>query len=256
MKKRVWLISLCVAVLLCGCLPGFADLPNVGGLISNGDTPVADPAATTERHAQQENMPQAYAEILDALVEAFPWNDDSEYVVEKYPEMSYLYRFYGALSDVGYALTDLDRNGQPELLLSSLLDDGITDAYSLVEGKAVHLFDGGERYRYCVRAGGLVENQWSGSAAMSGYDFSLISGGELILQERIVYDAFQAEAVGLVQDAWEADVADCWFCSRTVQPEDYLHISYQEAQKRLDAYHTQYPLVKIQYQPLSDYAKP
>ena len=243
------MLLLAVAMLLCACLPTF-------GVPQQGEAMPPRNPETTEEAQLQVTMPQAYAKILDALAEAFPWNDESEYVVEKYPEMSYLYRFYGGLSDVGYAVIDLDGNGQPELLLSSMQDGGIIDAYSIVDGKAVHLFDGGERYRYCVRAGGMIENQWSGSAAMSGYDFSLISGGEFILQERIVYDAFQAEAVGLVQDAWEAGVEDCWFRSKTVQPEDYQHISYQEAQNALDAYHTQYPQVKIQYKLLSDYAKP
>lgn len=245
MKRRICVaMILMVALLLSACLPTFG-LPQQGGIL-----PPQEPETTAP--APQEPMPQAYAQLLEELIQAYPWNDESEYVVESHPEMSYLYRFYFDISEIGYALTDLDGNGQPELLIAAM-GGGITDAFSLVDGQIVHLFDGGERYSYTVRAGGIVENQWSGSAALSGCDFSRISGGEFILQERIVYDAFHAESVGIVNDVWEADGNECWFRSNSVQSEDYQHITYEEAQNLLNTYRTQYPMVTIQYQSLSTY---
>lgn len=202
-----------------------------------------------------EQLPRAYARILENLIGAFPWNDDPEAVVAQNPELSYMYRLYFSLSDIGYAVMDLDGNGQPELLLAGMEDDGIFDLYTLEGEEAVHLFDGGERYRYYLRAGGMVENQWSGSAIMSGNDFFTVSGGQLVFLERIAYDGFHAEDIGLAEDAWEAGPENSYFRSDTREPSDYLHITPQEADELLSSYQNTYPLLEVTYTPLSRYGE-
>lgn len=242
------LLLICVGMLLCACSPAF-EYP-----MSKTDVPHAPtiPVQTTEAHASVD-IPQAYKEILGNVVNAFPWNDDPETVVPQHPELSYLYRFHAALSDIGFAVTDLDGNGQQELILADMEYQMVFDLFTLVDGKAVHLLDGGERYRHYLRAGGVVENEWSGSAIMSGNDFWEISGGQLLFLERIVYDGFHAEDIGLAEDAWEAGPERSYFRSFSTDAAQYQHITHEEAEQILDSYRSTYPLLEIPYIPLSQY---
>lgn len=249
MRKRSFLLILfCTVMILSACSAAF-DQPDTAI-----DTwkPNSQPQGTTDA-TEGEQLPQAYRQILENLIGAFPWNDDPEDMVAQNPELSYLYRFYASLSDIGFAVTDLDGNGQPELLLAGMDDDAVFDLYTLVDGQAVHLLDGGERYRYYVRKDGVVENQWSGSAAMSGNDFFAIREGQLVFLERVTYDAFHAEDIGLVEDAWEATPEDSYFRSYTMHNADYQHITPQEAEAIVKNYESKYPALEIRYTLLSQH---
>ncbi len=249
MKRNGFLLLLiCLGMLLCACSPAFEQPENK----SNASHTTSAPVQTTEPH-DQAAFPKAYKEILGNVVNAFPWNDDPEIVVPHHPELSYLYRFYAVLSDIGFAVTDLDGNGYPELILADMEYHMVFDLFTLVDGKAVHLLDGGERYRHYLRAGGVVENEWSGSAIMSGNDFMEINGGQLLFLERIVYDGFYAEEIGLAEDAWEAGPELSYFRSFSADTAQYQHITSGEAEQILNRYRSTYPLLEISYTPLSQY---
>ena len=71
------------------------------------------------------------------------------------------------LSDAGYALTDLDGNGVPELLVSTMeaAEKGlIYDLYTFADGVAVHAATSGERYCYYLCADNTVY-YWASSGA-------------------------------------------------------------------------------------------
>ena len=83
---------------------------------------------------------------------------------------------------IGIKVMDLDKNGQNDLLVSAYnglygTRDYVYDAYTIKEGKLVHLLSGGERSRYYLHEDGYIEHQWAGGAALSGTDFYRLVDG-------------------------------------------------------------------------------
>lgn len=98
------------------------------------------------------------------------------------------------VSDVGYAFVDLDNNGVPELLISTVQDavDGMLyDLYSYVDGNVVHLASSIERDRYYLCEDNKICNEGSGGAAVSSTGLFGISSDKhsLSLKEIVVYNA-------------------------------------------------------------------
>ena len=122
-------IVLCLSLALCACAGG------------------SGPADTTPA-ALDAPMPEAYDQVLQNLINAYPWNDSELDVVPEYPELSYMYRQKENLSEVGYALVDLDQDGQVELLLGDYTFPFVFDIYTIIDGQLVHLLDSGDRYSY------------------------------------------------------------------------------------------------------------
>lgn len=246
MYKKVSLllaIALCLSLALVGCA---ASCPE------DAAPAATTPAATTPATIL---MPEAYDQILQNLINAYPWNDSELDIVPENPELSYLYRFQTDLSQVGYALVDLDRDGQAELLLGDTTYSQLFDAYTLKDGQLVHLLDSGERYSYLPLENGYFEVSWSSSAATSGHDYFQLQGGELVLQERLALDAWHALNSGLIKELTEATEDNTCFRSKTDQPEDYQLISFDEFLTAIDTWQAQYKPLTIPYTPLSEYGK-
>lgn len=197
-------------------------------------------------------LPAPYDAIVSNLVSAFPWNDDDEDMVPQQPELSYLYRRSESLSDVGYALMDVDGNGQEELILSNVSECFIYDLYTISQGKAVHLLDSGERYCHSLYENGWIENQWSASAFISGHDFYKVNGDTLELMETITYDAYRALDLGLI-DEFTQDESKCYFRTTSKNPADYQSITADEAKTAIEAYQTASTPMQIEYTLLSEY---
>ena len=195
-----------------------------------------------------------YALIIDNIVKAHPWNDDDLTMVPENPELSYMYRRNSELSEVGFALIDLDGNGQEELIISDP-SKFVYDLYTISNGKAVHLFDSGERYCYVLRENGIVENSWSSSAATSGHDFYKLNDGKLDFAERITLDAYHALDAGLINDLSEANEDNCFFRSNSEDEKDYKAVSSDEAIKAIENYQNANKELEIEYTFLSDYKK-
>lgn len=109
------------------------------------------------------------------------------------------YMFYSeyskcTLSEIGYALTDLNGDNIPELLISPVSEatrDGIIlEMYSIVNNKVVHLFSGGERYRYYLTEGNTIYYEWSGGASFYGFNKYRVSGSseKLDMVYTIIFD--------------------------------------------------------------------
>ena len=231
-------IALCLSLALCACA---ASRPED-----------AAPADTTPATTP---MPEAYDQILQNLINAYPWNDDEDTIVPENPELSYLYRFQTDLSQVGYALVDLDQDGQAELLLGDMTYSRLFDAYTLKDGQLVHLLDSGERYSYQPLENGYFELVWSGGAALSGHDYFRLENGKLVFIERLTLDADHALDIGLIKELTEANEDNTCFRSKTDQPEDYQLISFDEYLAAIDAWQAQYKPLTIPYTPLSEYGK-
>jgi len=199
-------------------------------------------------------LPEPYALILDNIVKAYPWNDYDLIIVPENPELSYMYRRHSDLSEIGFSLMDLDGNGQEELIISAP-NSFVYDLYTISDGKAVHLFDSGERYAYTLRENGWIENTWSGSAATSGHDFYKLNDGKLEFAERITLDAYHALDAGFIKELPEANGKNTCFISTTDQFADYKLVTFDEMMEKIDAYQKANKELEIEYTLLSDYQK-
>ena len=170
------------------------------------------------------------------------------------PELSYMYRRNSELSEVGFALIDLDGNGQEELIISDP-SKFVYDLYTISNGKAVHLFDSGERYCYVLRENGIVENSWSSSAVTSGHDFYKLNDGELVFIERITLDAYHALDAGVIDDLSQANDDNCFFRSESENEDDYKLVTSDEAIKAIEIYQNANKTLNIEYTLLSEYKK-
>lgn len=227
-------IVLCLSLVLIGC-----------GSSGAGNSASAD---TTP-------MPEAYDQILQNLINAYPWNDDEDTIVPENPELSYMYRQKENLSEVGYALVDLDRDGQAELLLGDYTFPFVFDIYTIVDGQLVHLLDSGERYSYYPLENGYFEHLWSGGAALSGHDYFRLENGKLVFMERLTMDADHALDIGLIKELTEATEDNTCFRSETDQTEGYQLISFDEYLAAIDAWQSLHKQLVISYTSLSEYGK-
>lgn len=199
-----------------------------------------------------QTIPKEYELIINNIINAYPWNDDELTMVAENPELSYMYRKSSLLSDVGFALIDLDNNGQEELIITDVNKPYIYDLYTISDGKATHLFDSGERYCYYIYENGYIKNQWSGSAATSGNDFYKLENGILNFVERITLDEYRALDIGLINDISEADGSH-FFKSKTTSVEDYIAITLEEHKNILESYENANKPLEIEYTLLSEY---
>jgi hypothetical protein len=102
-----------------------------------------------------------------------------------------------SLSDVGYAIIDIDGNGTPELLMAGMGDsediyeDVIYNLYTYIDGEIVFLASSGERYQYSLSASdGLIYESRSASAYTAYSNLYKINNetGKLEVVEAVIYD--------------------------------------------------------------------
>lgn len=245
MSKNILLALLCISVFLCGC--------------SDNGSSDSDSDINSSVHSQQDGnivLPCEYERILNDIVNAYPWDDDEMELIPGHPELSYMYHGNSALSEIGFAVMDLDGNGQMELILSDVNKPFLYDLYTISDGEAVHLAASGERYCYYLRKNGYIEIQWSGSAVVTGHDFYTIHGGQLDFVERITLDAHHALDIGLIDDFSEASDDNCYFRSRSNQEKDYEWVSFHDAMDTIEAYRKANRQLTVEYTLLSQYKTP
>jgi hypothetical protein len=219
---------------------------------SDNSAPDSNRTTSSQDSTLIPTLPNEYATIINNIINAYPWNDDDLIIVPENPELSYMYRRSTALSEIGFALIDLDVNGQEELIISDP-NKFVYDVYTISNDKIVHLFASGERYYYILRENRWIENVWSDSAATSGHDFYQINDGKLDFVERITLDAYHALDIGVIKELTEANDNNCFFISPTDQFENYESVTSDEAIERIEAYQTENKEIEIEYTLLSDY---
>lgn len=178
---------------------------------------VTTPAVTTPSETiPPETLPttQAYENVLQIYEDAIHQNWDPSQCTEN--DISTLVSYVEKPEDLGYALIDLDGNGNDELLIS----DGnvIYDLYTLTDDGPYHVFSGWERNSYTLCQENVIANRGSSGAASSVYNFYRFSGTELVLQQIVTYDAV-------------TDQENPWFAGVSLEP-----VSKSEAQAIIDSY--------------------
>ena len=244
--KKIISIILCLSFVFCLSACSY-NQPENNSVNSDSDK-------ITKQEIDQSLLHSEYALIIDNIVKAYPWNDDDLTIVPENPELSYMYRRNSELSEVGFALVDLDGNGWEELIIADP-SKFVYDLYTISNGKPVHLFASGEKSCYILRENGIVENSWSGSAATSGHDFYKLNDGKLDFVERITLDVYHALDAGLINDFSEANDDNCFFISNSEDEKDYKTISSDEAIKAIEHYQNANKELEIEYTFLSDYKK-
>lgn len=198
-------------------------------------------------------IPAEYDSIIKNIISAYPWDDSEANTAPENPELSYMYRHHSTLSEVGFALIDLDGNGQRELLISGMDSQYVYDMYTIINGQAVQVFSSGERYSHYLYRDGTIELQWSNSAAQNGHDFYKFSNGQLEFLQRVCYDAYLAEEAGVIAEASDANDDNCYFKSDSENKEEHISISAAEAVEIIDSYRA-HEALNIEYIPLSEVA--
>lgn len=132
-------------------------------------------------------LPAAYQKVIGTYVTAIEegWNPEQC----NYAGISILTANVQSTENLGYALMDLDSNGEEELLIT----DGnvIYSLYSLTpEGEAVCFLVGMERDAYYLSDNGIIANVGSGSAAVSYYVFYSFTNDTLDVIQQLTYDAY------------------------------------------------------------------
>ena len=190
---------------------GWVELENVEIIYDSG--PTGEETVPTG----ESTVSQKYAQLLDKYVTAIQEGWGGERYAQE--DMSIILRDISSLDSLGYAMIDLDGNGVEELILA--LDDEsqtILDLYTLTEGEVVHVLSGWERNSYFLRENGLILNIGAESASCTNYVFNRLSGGELIQEENIRFDAVR-------------DIDNPWFMGS-----DLHAVTQQEAEAAISAH--------------------
>ena len=159
--------------------------------------PTPEPTAEPTPEPVETPAPTAlevYAEKLTAYYQAISQRLDAEALREK--DLNYMLAYsYGdnAPGRFGYLLSDMDGDGNEELLIGCLTGDEYTDEivldlYTIKDGAASRVFTSGERDRYYLCADGTIANETSASAFESHFRYYSYAAGALTLREEYGFD--------------------------------------------------------------------
>lgn len=149
--------------------------------------------------------------------------------------------FYNTpLEAIGYAYLDVNLDGIDELFVGEFGEDDLKgvvyDIYTMVKGKPAHVISGSARNRFYAHSDGLIVNEWSGGAALSGFDVYNLEADsiELVYQWGYKYDGYE-------------DEDKPWF--KSYDGNEYESVSEEDAK---EAYMIGDKYVRFDYKRLSD----
>ena len=192
-----------------------------------------DPSAIQSTEPDMERtVLEAYKTLVSKYRTAIRENWDATMCMEE--DISLLVTFLTEPEQLSAVRMDLDENGTPELVIT----DGsvIYDLYAYVEGETRHVLSGAERNAYSLTAENEIVNVGSNGAASTIYTFYRYSMGNLIVDQRVIFDA-------------GVDPENPWFRGFG-EVEDADPISEDDANAIIDSY----PTVEIPCKPITEYA--
>lgn len=148
--------------------------------------------------ANQDGYSGAYKEILQTYDTALQeqWNPGQ--LMEEGLSVLLSYCYEGdPLSNVGYALLDVNGDDQEELIIGTIHGDEFVDKmvfalYTMTEDGPQQVFVGEERNRYYIMAeeagGYFFANEGSNGAGNSVWYYTMLDGTELAVTQGIVYN--------------------------------------------------------------------
>jgi len=183
----------------------------------------APPTTLPEEATPSEPLvPEGYQQIIQKYLDAIHEGWDLEQCDQA--GISLLTAYLEAPDQLRYTHMDLDENGVMELLVT----DGnvLYGLYTQVDEEVVTVLTGAERCSYQLTQENVLINVASGGAANTVHGFYRYSGGNLIVDQLIVYDGHR-------------DPNNPWFRG-FVDPETATPISEAEAKTIMDSYKAVY----------------
>lgn len=186
MKKSCAIIAAILSLcMLCACgagQPAAADTPAPTQAPANTSEPAAPSPEVTE--APEVDYNAAYASVLTAYRDALAANAGEGDLMGAGLSVLCIYAGEDKPACVGYCFADLDGDGTSELLIGQISGDEFTDkvifdAYTLVDGAPVQLFQSRERARYYLCGDNTVALEGSSGADSSDSELYSVSGGVL-----------------------------------------------------------------------------
>lgn len=182
--------------MLCACgagQPAAADTPApTQAPVSTSEPETPAPEASPEVTAAPEVTPAAsevdygaaYSSVLTAYRDALAANAGEGDLMGAGLSILCIYAGEDKPACVGYCFADLDGDGVNELLIGQISGDEFTDkvifdAYTLVDGAPVQLFQSRERARYYLCGDNTVALEGSSGADSADSELYAISGGAL-----------------------------------------------------------------------------
>ena len=144
-----------------------------------------------------------YGEVLERHIQAINEGWDANRLEDE--DMSSMY-YAMSVSDegdvlgrTGYAYYDVNNDGIDELLIGEIAEDSwkgtIYDIYTMVDRKCAHVVSGWDRNRYYVLEYGMLMNEYSEGADLSGWNvYDIVPNTtELLGQVFFKYDGYENE---------------------------------------------------------------
>ncbi|MCM1543500.1 MAG: hypothetical protein NC121_19920 [Blautia sp.] len=244
MKRRLYTVLIAAACILTGCGAGSAAEKSTDGhaAVADPDTPAmpdetretssGEPEAAENIKSEEPNDMDAAASIYGGILDMFYYR-----ILEGWDcteDVSYMF-YWGytsveTLSDAGYAMMDLDGNGVPELLVSTVEDAAgglIFDLYTYVDGEVIHAATSGERYCYYLCEDNTIYYRASSGASNSTQiSYSVDADTGLLHPEGIV--AF--DQYGDKDSPWFYGTQDHYDRADGLDFDAMTHITEEEAQ--------------------------
>lgn len=273
MKKRFVVLLMIAAMMISGCqadkqesipatpaapdssIPETLEIPTEENtsaeetIVENTDTIPEELPSEAPGDAVTNDILTVYAEQMNLIYQALT----EQWSVDKYfdNDMSHLMANHyegDALANVGYALVDLDGDGQDELIISAVdktyAGGMLYDVYSAPNGEVLHVLCGHERTRYYLQdmedEGYGIANETSDSAWRSAWYYYSLVDGKLELTQGIIVNA-EANA----ESPWFFTYDEDWDVSNDI------HDTEGVAQAMIEAYAQSY--IALEYTPFSAY---
>ncbi len=146
---------------------------------------------------------ELYQEVLDKYVTAITEGWDANKLEEEHMSSMYYAIASGSgknvLDAVGYACFDTNHDGIDELLIGEISDGDfkgvVYDIYTMVDRKPAHVLSGWDRCRYFALKSGMIVNEYSGGAGMTGLNVFDIepNSTNLFMQVEFKEDEYENE---------------------------------------------------------------
>ena len=173
-----------------------------------------------------------YDEIIDEIVD-LRINGNASFGEPAINDFSYSWRSWYMFNHGGFYLIDLDNNGTPEMFLGyngeSAWQGTIYEVYTIKDGQAVKLLDGGERYNSKLCSDNSIYFDSSSGAANSEMGFYKVQNGELVLDVGLIFDG--NEHTGDPNNPWN-------LCEDKLSKDNSVSITEEEAWGIINSYTT------------------
>lgn len=207
-----------------------------------------EPTTVTTQPQEEDLLDPSYQAVLKAVAEAHPWNYEETYINGE--SISFMYAG-ASLSEIGYALYDVNGDGVKELVVAEIADADhfFLDLFTLCNGRAKLVCSSDNKNHYSLRTDGTILYAWSGGMGQGIHGCDLYrlepQTGELQLEIRVCQDMEYASSLGMSNQSWFISYTDTDRAS-------YSAISQVDATAKEEELTDETMRCRLSYTPLSE----